>query len=173
LTRFGAGLGGESKVVHARATEVRLGRFRIDSPVVRLSQEEKGFYAETKYAGTIGGEILRRFKVFLDYPHGRMMLEPGARLAEPYEDDMSGLDLTTAGRDFKTFKILRVTPNTPAAEAGLREGDVITMIDGRPARRLTLDIIGRMFKRDGKTYTLQITRGRQSVRTLLKLRRLV
>jgi hypothetical protein len=173
VARFGAGLGGESKVVHARARVVRLGRFQLDAPVVRLSQEKAGFYATTPHAGTLGGEILRRFRVVLDYARGRMILEPGAHFAETYADDTSGIDLVAEGRRLNTFKIIQVSPGTPGAEAGLRAGDVITEISGRPARRLTLDTIGRMLSRDGKTYTLRITRGRRSLRTLLKLRKLV
>jgi membrane-associated protease RseP (regulator of RpoE activity) len=173
VARFGAGLGGESRVVHARARIVRLGSFRLDAPVVRLSQEKEGFYATTPHAGTLGGEILRRFRVVLDYQRGRMMLEPGAHFAEPYAGDTSGLDLVADGRRLSTFKIVQVAPDTPGAEAGLRAGDTIESIDGRLAARLSLDLITRMFTRAGKAYSLTVTRGRGNFRTTLKTRRLV
>jgi predicted aspartyl protease len=173
VARFGAGLGGESKVIHARARSVRLGSFRLDAPVVRLSQEREGFYATTPHAGTLGGEILRRFRVVLDYSRGRMVIEPGAHFAEPYADDMSGIDLVAEGRRLNIFKIVQVSPDTPGAAAGLRAGDIVESIDGRLAARLSLDLITRMFTRGGKTYSLKITRGRETFHTTLKPRKLV
>ena len=41
--------------------------------------------------GNIGGAILRRFTVYLDYHAKRMIFEPNATTHDPFESDMSGV----------------------------------------------------------------------------------
>jgi len=47
--------------------------------------------------GPIGNEILRRFKVTIDYSRQRMMLEPNAHFSDPFENDMSGIAFESSG----------------------------------------------------------------------------
>ncbi len=35
----------------------------------------------------VGGEVLQRFRIILDYPRRRMILEPGSRLEDPFPSD--------------------------------------------------------------------------------------
>jgi hypothetical protein len=168
----GMGVGGETSSVEARVKDLRLGRFRIENPVVSLSEddnEEDG--GRPKYDGMIGTEVFRRFRVVIDYARRRLILEPNSHFREPYESDMSGVDLVAEGADFRTFRVTRVEPDSPGARAGLREGDIITQFEGRPAAELTLDEISRMFTRDGSEYALAVRRGDETVRTAIKLRR--
>jgi hypothetical protein len=166
----GAGVGGDTSFVEARVKDLRLGRFRIENPVVSLSvDEDEG--ERPKYDGMIGTEVFRRFRVHLDYARRRLILEPNSHFREPYESDMSGVDVVAEGADFRTFRITGVKPNSPGAQAGLREGDVLTQIDGRAAAEFTLDEISRMFTRDGREYALAVRRGEETLRTAIKLRR--
>jgi len=170
---FGAGVGGETKQLIGRVKSLQLGRFIIENSVAGFSQDVKGALASPDYAGLIGGEILRRFKVIFDYSHQQMILEPNAQLSEPYEYDMSGVYLIAEGPDFKVFKAHRVIENSPASEAGLREGDVITAVDGRPATEFTLEQMRQMFKQEGMEYLLSIKRGEKLLQIIIKLRRLI
>jgi len=40
----------------------------------------------------------RRFRLILDYPRQRIILEPNEHLAEPVEEDMSGFELVAEGK---------------------------------------------------------------------------
>ena len=103
----------------------------------------------------------------------RMILEPNARFARSDEYDMSGMRLITPDPKFKTFKIQRIVENSPAIDAGLREGDVIFKIDGSPAAKLTLERMRQMFKQEGRSYVLSVKRGDEVIQTKIKLRRLI
>ncbi|HTP30598.1 MAG TPA: retropepsin-like aspartic protease [Candidatus Acidoferrales bacterium] len=70
------GLGGAAADMVGRIEEVRLGRFAMDRPTVRLSRQTTGtLSSEEHYAANLGGEFLRRYKVTLDVPGLRLFLE--------------------------------------------------------------------------------------------------
>lgn len=122
-TRIG-GVGGTAQALLGRVKNVALGSFRLENPVARFSQSTRGDYASAKYDGLIGGEFLRRFKTIFDYSRRRMILEPNAQFSEPFEIDMSGMELLADGDDLSTVLVDDVKPKTPVAEAGVRGGDV-------------------------------------------------
>ena len=167
------GVGGEVKLFVGRLPQLKLGRFAINDPVVHFAQDRKGAFASSEFSGVIGGELLRRFKVIFDYARKRMILEPNEILTEPFKYDMSGIRLGAEGEVFKTLSVRKVVENSPATEAGLREGDVILAINGRPATELSLDEIREMFRQEGKEYLLEIVRGVEKIQLKLKTRRLI
>ena len=50
------------------------------------------------------------------------------------------------GENLKIFRVKRVAENSPAFEARVRQGDVISAVDGNPASVLSLSQINQMFK---------------------------
>ena len=153
-----------------RAKSVQLGSFMISNLPVSLSQNAEGSGID----GTLGEEVLRRFKVIFDFSHHRMILEPNSHFKEPYEEDMSGIALTAEKNGGqKLFRIRQVVPNTPASEAGLQADDLITAIDGLPAANFTEAGIERMFKQAEREFALTIKRGEKVIQVKLKLRRLI
>ncbi len=152
---------------------MKLGSFALKNSVARFFRGTRGDSASAAYDGLIGGEIFRRFKVVFDYSRRQMILEPNAEFSEPFEEDMSGLDLATEGADLSVVVVNEVEENSPGAEAGIQEEDIITTIDGRPAKELTVTEIRKMLRQDGKEYLLTLRRGQKDVQTKLKLRRLI
>jgi len=167
------GVGGSAQAFSGRLKSLRLGHFELENSVARFSRATRGDDASATYDGLIGGEILSRFKVVFDYSRRQMILEPNAQFSEPYEVDMSGLDLSAGGRGFSLVVVNEVAQGSPAAEAGIREGDILTAIDSRPTTELTVNQIRKMFTQDGKEYLIRLKRGRREVQVRLKLRRLI
>jgi hypothetical protein len=163
----------ESKQSIGRVAGVQLGQFILKNHIAIFFQDAQGVVASPEFDGVIGAEILRRFKVIFDYSRRQMILEPARSISEPEEYDMSGLLLVAEGADFKTFTVRQTIENSPAALAGLREGDVISIIDGKSARRLTLEEVRQMFKRSGRSYPLVVERGGQKIRTRIELKKLI
>lgn len=163
--------GGEYRSRIGRMKTLQLGRFVIQNPTVRFSLVGAD---DASVDGVIGTEILRRFKMILDYQHQRIILEPNAHFDEPYDENMSGLVVVpenNAGR--KAFRINQVLANTPAAEAGLLKGDLIVTINHHSAADFNLDLLEQMLIKAGQEYVLGIKRGQQSLQTKIKLRRLI
>jgi hypothetical protein len=170
---FGFGVGGETKQRLGRMAELRLGGIVTRDILTGFSEDVKGAGADPDRAGLIGGEILRRFKTIFDYKRQQMILEPNAHLDEPYEYDMSGLSLAAHVPGFDVFRVHRVVGNTPAAEVGLQEGDVILAIDGRPSGEYTLEEVRQLLKERGRKVDLQIAREEEELAVKLALRSLI
>ena len=165
------GVGGESPSDVARAAGLRLGRYRLASPVVTLARAQSGVLSGGGFAGILGADVLRRFKVVFDYSRRRMYVEPAANYADPFGYDESGLLLRTDARGFAVHKVMG---GSPAAGAGLRESDVIEAVDGRAASDYSLEQLRRMFMGpEGSVHELSVRRGDLSLKVTLKLRRMI
>lgn len=166
----GAGVGGDMKCLDARIREIRWGDFVLKAPIVSLSQDEAGVGAGGD-GGLIGGEVLRRFTVVLDYQSKRVLLTPNSSLGEAFGTDLSGIELMTASDDLKKILIKTVRQGFPAAAAGLQKGDVIESVNGRPASEFNLDEWSRMLKQPGKRLALGVRRDGELHQTQIVLRK--
>ena len=84
------GAGGEQSRVIVRVGSAKFGRITIKNPPVALSLDKMGSGAATDNDGIIGGEVLRRFTVIIDYSRRRMILERNSDFDQPYEDESGG-----------------------------------------------------------------------------------
>jgi hypothetical protein len=173
IQAVGRGVGGQSTNPVGRVERFELGGIEIEQPLAMFRSPGPGAISAPGTAGNIGGRMLRRFKVIFDYPRSRMILEPGPKLSEPMESDMSGLSLRTPPPDYAHVTVSRVTEESPAAALGLRTGDELVSLDGRAALDLGLDEIREMFRRDGREYRLGILRDGQRLDVTLKTRRMI
>jgi hypothetical protein len=76
-------VGGEVNARLGHVSAIRLGGFVVPMPLTQFSQNTSGIFATPDLAGTIGAQMLRRFRVIFDYPHGEMILEPYEHFDEP------------------------------------------------------------------------------------------
>lgn len=171
LKVMGRGVGGEVAMPVGRTGRLLLGSYSLEQPVTSFPQT--GWFAQEGTAGNIGGAILRHFKVTFDYSRSRLFVEPNGRFTEPFEFDMSGLQFITDGPPFKTVTVLRVLLDSPAAEAGLRQGDEIVSIGGRPVAELKLATLREMLRQPDRRYALQVRRGAETVSVELSTRRMI
>jgi len=74
---------------------------------------------DPSYAGTIGGEILTRFHLVLDYAHHRLGLTPYPGADDRFGFDGSGL-AGLSPPESRTMEITTVYDGSPAAAAGIR-----------------------------------------------------
>src|SRR5208282_2776460 len=131
----GRGVGGYSHADIARAKQLRLGDFAIDDVVVELSTDKRGAFGSHWIDGNVGNDVLQRMTLTLDYSRHLAYFERNARTLTPTPADHAGMYVQNDDRQF--FDVAGVLPNGPAYNAGLREGDRITAIDGTPAASLT------------------------------------
>jgi hypothetical protein len=168
------GVGGATPTeVWAQLSAFHMGPYTVEKPVVALSRDKFGSLANENLSVNLGGNILRRFTVVIDYVHQWVALEPNRHFAEPFHGDGSGLQLSADGGDFHTFVVQDVVADSPASEAGLQKGDVLTALNGKPARSFALWQLQDALRPPGATASLTIKRGDQAFAKTLRLRALL
>lgn len=73
---LGTGIGGLATGRVARLVELRLGSLRVPRPIVGMPIGGAGFFAATWVDGTVGGGILSRLRLIVDYLHAQVIIEP-------------------------------------------------------------------------------------------------
>ena len=168
----GAGAGGEIKGQLGRVAEFRIGKFRITNPITMFSEDKTGALASSALLGNVGAQIASKFRLFLDYSHNRIILEPNSTFAAPFDRAFSGLSVHAEGKDYRTFRVIEILESSPATEAGLQKDDIISAVDGKPAAEMTLSKLSELFERP-IPYRLTVRRGEQTLQLTLTPRRLV
>jgi C-terminal processing protease CtpA/Prc len=102
-----------------------------------------------------------------------MILEPNAAFDEPFEYDMSGLQLVAGGDDLKTIRVSAVIPDSPAAVAGVRPNDIITDVDGVTSTAFDLARLDSYFKQEGRNISVTVQRGSTPIYLRFTLKRLL
>jgi hypothetical protein len=164
LATTGYGMGGPSKALLGRAAAMTIGPVEIKHPVIDFVMDSAGAAAATHTAGNIGGDILKRFTLTLDYDHQILWLQPNGLADQPEVFDRSGLWL---GRDKEGGIAIRdVTPGSAAVKAGLAIGEVITAVDGRATGEVELFDLRESFKQPAGTSISLTVSGPSGSRTV-------
>lgn len=168
----GWGLGGPIRSQLARARQFDLGPYRIERPLVRLSLQRSGMLATGSTAGLVGPDILGQFTLTFDYADTTVYLQKNSRFGLPITYDRSGMWIVP---DSAGFQALDVIPGGPADQAGVRKGDVLEGVDGKPAKNLLLPDVRDSLRRSpvGTRVRLRIRRQDAPLELTLVLRDLV
>lgn len=96
---LGLGLSGDIHGKRSRIQQLKLGDFVLKDVHVAIPEAESIAKAR-KYAkrdGSLGGEFLRRFTVFYDYPNNRIKLRKNSNFSDPFHYNMSGITVAHDG----------------------------------------------------------------------------
>jgi hypothetical protein len=172
VTDIGRGLGGPISGQIAYIDQVKIDKYAFKDLIASFPDPES--YPDTVGLvyrnGTIGGELLTRFKVVLDYFNERMFLRKGPRYRKPFGYNMSGLTVVAEGEELKKFMITDVREDSPGFNAGLQNEDYIEFINGIPIEKMGLNEVYELFNfREGKRINMVITRNGRTIRVNFKL----
>jgi hypothetical protein len=127
----GWGVGGPTRSFATRSGTFQIGPYTITNAVKELSTDKGGAMADPSLGGNIGAALLKRYVVTLDYEHSTMYLKPIAgQIADLDTFDRAGLWFNQSADG---YAVVDVTKGTPAEAAGLKAGDTIVAVDGKPA----------------------------------------
>ena len=176
--QLGMGLSGKISGELGRVDKVKIGSYDLEE-VVTSFPDSASFGGKIDSTldrqGNIGGELLRRFRVTINYPEKYLALKPTRRaMKEPFEHDMSGMDLRAKGKDYREYYVDRVMPDSPASRAGLVEGDRLMFINNAAAKTLNMTEIYKLLQRkEGRAINIIVNRKGTLVFTTLVLKRVI
>ncbi|MXV49746.1 peptide-binding protein [Pedobacter sp. HMF7647] len=173
---LGIGLSGPINGYLARLKSIKLGKFQLDNIISAFpNYNDVGAKVNSQTRnGNIGNNVLKRFELVFDYERQCMYLRRTSSYSEPFEHDMSGLELMAAGDDFNRIIVSRVEPGSAAVDAGLENDDEILSINFKPVKEMTMEEIDAMFRsRNDRSFIMDVLPHGQKnrVHVILTLRR--
>lgn len=170
---IGTGLAGDLHGTIVRLQGLRLGSLRIRSPTTGLGGERKGFLGRTDIDGVIGVAVFQEARLIVDYARRRVIIEPSPDASRSCDYDHSGLRLIARGPRLEQILVDYVVPGSPAADAGIRVGDELVLIDGRRVAETDLSAVRQTLRAEGARRRLVLLRDADTIRVSLQLRRLL
>lgn len=176
---LGIGLTGPISGYISRVKSLSLGKYTLSNVIAAFPDYDdvgSKVYSVSRN-GNMGISVLKRFNVILDYNESALYLKPGTLLHEPFEHDMSGMELTSAGEKFERILVSRVEAGSSADEAGLRKDDEIIAINFKPVAEMTSNEVDNLFRsKSGRSFILDVLPFgsksiRERVRVILTLKR--
>ncbi|MCF8451999.1 MAG: aspartyl protease family protein [Pedobacter sp.] len=156
---LGVGLTGPIDGYIGRITSLQLGKYTLNNVITAFPDYEDA--ASRVFSinrnGNMGLEIIKRFNVVFDYSRATMYIKPLAALKDAFEHDMAGLEIGSAGENYKRLIITRVEPSSSADLTGLMKGDEILAINFKPVSEMSLSEIDTMFRsRNGRNFVIDV-----------------
>lgn len=176
---LGIGLTGPINGYISRIKSLSLGKYILNDVIAAFPDYDdvgSKVYSVSRN-GNMGITVLKRFNVIFDYNESALYIKPGIMLNEPFEHDMSGLELTSAGDNFERLLVSRVEPGSSAAEAGFRKDDEILAINFKPVSEMNPSEIDNLFRsRSDRSFIIDVLFGgaksnRDRERIILTLKR--
>lgn len=115
-----------------RLNSLILGGFELKRPLAWVFREQVSVGAN----GFLSAKAINRFDVIYDFGQSEIWLKPNPRFALPSVFDQSGIvvnKLNNAG-----FIVYRIEEDSPAAQLPIKQGDIITHINGVDAQQIKL-----------------------------------
>jgi hypothetical protein len=173
---LGRGLNGDISGSLGRVEKFRVGGMEFNSVVTTFPDTTNigMVMLSNGRNGNLGADLLGRFKVTFDYSRNQMILKPYKIVKKDFQFNMSGLDLISDEVNFDRFIVDRVRDNSPAKSLGIKEGDELISLNGRPASDYKLSDINDIFQtRPGRKISLRFRRGKEIIHVKLTLENLI
>jgi PDZ domain len=166
--RLAGGLDAGDGVRIARA-DLQLGSIDLPREIVAASpQQESGSESTTVEAGIVSETVHERYVTSVDYAKRAMWLAPIPGVTPP-PFNRTGLQLSKKADG--SFNVTFVYANSPAAKAGLKKGDRVVAIDGKPASAWTgADVLASSLAPAGTTRTYTIAAPNSKTIRIVSLR---
>ncbi len=105
----------------------------------------------------VGIDVLSRFVMTIDFPREKLYIKQGNRFFATPRWMTAGIDFRLTD-DLRRMRVIRIDDDSAAANSGLREGDELISIGGRPAPEMMSQLLRLMFESRGKSVALRVVR---------------
>lgn len=170
---LGKGISGNLMGQIGRVEKLIIGETEIEAPIVSYPDAEfLQFQGQSiHWEGIIGGGIIKRYHIILDYEREKMFIRRSPFYRQPFHTNLSGLEVVARGSNMRDFIIHYVRPGSVAYEAGLIAGDRIIYLDTESYRQITLDkILNALSQDEGAVIRMVVMRDDKLLNKRFRLR---
>src|SRR5690606_382128 len=131
--------------------EVRFHNFKFHKPIVSYPDSDAVdlVIQFSDRNGSLGAEILKRFKVIFHYQMESIFLRKNSNFNDKFAYNFSGLDIITPYPNFPVYTVYNIRSGSVAGRVGLLKGDLILEIDDKKTITMSLtEILERFEKRE-------------------------
>lgn len=98
---LGEGITGSIYGMRSKLKEFKLKSFSFEAPNVSYLDSLSSIHAKRfkERNGSLGGEILKRFKVIFDFPNAKITLKKNSNYKDRFTYNMSGIELAYSGKE--------------------------------------------------------------------------
>jgi hypothetical protein len=125
-------------------------------------------------SGTIGGEILGRFSIIIDYHGNALYLQKSSAFRDPFIFNKTGITFIAKGPNLNLFEVIDIRADSPAEKAGIQKGDILFKINGARTENIQLKDLSQILRRrDGKKVRFVFLRRDEKIKRSLRLKDLI
>ncbi|MFB5946309.1 aspartyl protease family protein [Albibacterium profundi] len=147
---LGIGLNGPIHGLIGRLSKVEIAEYELEDVVTAYPSPEFELLKQLlgDRNGSIGGELLKRFHLFIDYANEEIYLKRNRKFNDPFEHNMTGMELyVTINQGERRFFVGRIEMNSPASRAGMQVGDELLSINLKNMDKYSLEDINQLMHR--------------------------
>jgi len=175
-TNLGRGLGGDINGYIGRLGSVEFGKHYFEGVIA--SWPDRGSFAEilrkTGRQGTIGGGLMSRFTIIIDYFNGNLYYRRNQNFGNEFEYNMSGIEVKAVGKKLNHFIVSQLRENSPVTSVDIQIGDEIIAINGSLTEDMTLGEVNNYFRlKEGKKLRMEFLRNEQKIKIKINLERVI
>ncbi len=166
---IGKGLGGLITGRTGRIEWLKIGKYTIPNTICSFP-DPKSYFDTLRNGslgyrnGSVGGDVLSRFKIIFDFPGEKIYLKATSSLRKKFYYNMSGLTVRALGENLRDFEIVEVRENSAGYQIDIHVGDKIIAINENLATTMELSQINSYFdSKPGKKIRLLILRSGKQI----------
>lgn len=144
----GEGLNGEILGHIARLQTLQFGKYTVKNPIVAFpdSAAISDVFGETYRDGTIGGQLLKRFNIIVNYADTTMYVRKNNYFRKPFTYNIAGIEIMKSTELFNNYKISKVWEQSAAEKLGLKPHDQLLSVNHKEAFRYNLAELKHIFE---------------------------
>jgi hypothetical protein len=170
---LGKGLNGDINGYIARLEQLQIAQFSFDKPIACFpdSMATSLQIGNVPWQGSIGGDLLQRFKCVFDYKNKKLYLKKNSRYNKLFMYNISGIEINTMGMGkHDRFVINHIRAGSISEQMGVQVGDELLAINGNALQNLSIDAVyDWLQQKSGSQLNLKIRRNDAILRYQLPL----
>ncbi len=145
---IGQGLNGEIVGKIGRIKKIYFGSHSINNPIVAFPDSTSilDIIGNSERDGTVGSQLMSRFNCFIDYANKQVYLRPNEYFKKTFNYNIAGIEIIQIFPFLPQTEVWKIWKDSPAAAAGIKEGDQIFEVNGQKAFTMDIKEIKKIFE---------------------------